>query len=73
MRRTSLFFFILTALILLSVSDVTRAQVIPPKAQGTSSGGQTIQEAQQEDAMGPKARVAVTKFTDKSAKGYHQI
>jgi len=73
MRRTSLVFLTFAALILLSVSDVTRAQVIPPKAQGTSSGSQTIQQAQQEDAMGPKARVAVTKFTDKSAKGYHQI
>ena len=45
------------------------AQVIPPKARGTPSGGPTIDQAQSEDAMGPKARVAVTKFIDKSAKG----
>jgi curli biogenesis system outer membrane secretion channel CsgG len=73
MRRISLVFFTSIALILLFVSDSARTQVIPPKAQGTSSGGQTIEQAQQEDAMGPKARVAVTKFTDKSAKGYHRI
>jgi curli biogenesis system outer membrane secretion channel CsgG len=49
--------------------SIATAQVIPPKARGTSSGGPTIDEAQKEDAMGPKARVAVTKVLDKSAKG----
>ena len=73
MRRTNLFFFTLAVLILFSVFNIARAQVIPPTAQGTSSGGQTIEQAQQEDAMGPKARVAVTRFTDKSARGYHRI
>ena len=43
--------------------------MIPPTARGTSQGGPTIDQAQAEDAMGPKARVAVNKFTDKSAKG----
>jgi curli biogenesis system outer membrane secretion channel CsgG len=47
------------------------AQMIPPKARGTPSGGPTIEEAQKEDYMGPKARVAVTKFIDKSAKGHY--
>ena len=59
-------FFI--SFIFLTLSLAT-AQVIPPKARGTSTGGPTIDEAQKEDAMGPKARVAVTKFLDKSAKG----
>jgi curli biogenesis system outer membrane secretion channel CsgG len=49
------------------------AQVIAPRARGTSQGGQTIDQAQAEDAMGPKARVAVNKFTDKTAKGRGQI
>jgi curli biogenesis system outer membrane secretion channel CsgG len=45
------------------------AQVIPPKARATSPGGPTIDQAQREDALGPKARVTVTRFDDKSAKG----
>ncbi len=49
------------------------AQVIPPKAQGTSQGGPSIDQVQSEDAMGAKARVAVTRFVDKSAKGYSRI
>lgn len=73
MRRTRTLFLALIVLVLLSASSAARAQVIPPKAQGTSSGGQTIEQAQQEDAMGPKARVAVTRFTDKTAKGYTRI
>jgi curli biogenesis system outer membrane secretion channel CsgG len=73
MGRISIAFLAFITLVLLFVSDSARAQVIPPKAQGTSSGGQTIEQAQQEDAMGPKARVAVTRFTDKSAKGYNRI
>ncbi|MEM3112577.1 MAG: CsgG/HfaB family protein, partial [Candidatus Anstonellales archaeon] len=55
------------------LTDLTFAQLIPPKAQGTQTGGPTIEEVQQEDAMGPKARVAVTRFEDKTAKGYGDI
>ena len=73
MTRTSIAFVAFIFLVLLFASNTARAQVIPPKAQGTSSGGPTIEQAQQEDAMGPKARVAVTRFTDKSAKGYYEI
>ena len=73
MRRTITVFLASIALALVFTSESTRAQVIPPKAQGTPSGGQTIEQAQQEDAMGPKARVAVTRFMDKSAKGYSRI
>jgi curli biogenesis system outer membrane secretion channel CsgG len=61
-----LIFFIFTVFLMV---NVVMAQVIPPKARGTQTGGQTIDQAQQEDAMGPKARVAVSRFEDKSAKG----
>ena len=40
-----------------------------PTAKGTPSSGPTIEQAQKEDYKGPKARVAVTRFEDKSAKG----
>lgn len=55
------------------LADFSSAQLIPPKARGTQTGGKTIEEAQQEDAIGPKARVAVTRFEDKTAKGYRAI
>ena len=35
----------------------------------TSSGGPSMQQAQQEAYNGPKARIAVNKFTNKSAQG----
>lgn len=59
--------------IIFFLTDLTFAQLIPPKARGTQTGGPTIEEVQQEDAMGPKARVAVTRFEDKTAKGYRDI
>ena len=49
------------------------AQVVKPKARGTSSKGPTIDQAQKEDEMGPKARVAVSRFEDKTAKGSSEI
>ncbi len=61
-------------LMFFSLSASASGQVIPPRAGGTSSGGPTIDQAQKEAAMGPKARVAVSRFEDKSAKGrYGQI
>jgi len=63
------FCLIFLTLIVFLIVNVAIAQVIPPKARGTQTGGQTIDQAQQEDAMGPKARVAVSRFVDKSAKG----
>lgn len=47
----------------------TVEQATQPTAKATPTGGPTIEQAQKEDYMGPKARVAVTKFLDKSAKG----
>jgi curli biogenesis system outer membrane secretion channel CsgG len=52
---------------LISCAAMDRAT--QPTAKGTPSSGPTIEQAQKEDYKGPKARVAVTKFLDKSAKG----
>lgn len=41
-----------------------------PTAQVTATGGPSIQEAQQEAYNGPKARIAVSRFTDKTGKGW---
>jgi curli biogenesis system outer membrane secretion channel CsgG len=46
------------------------AQIIKPKATVTSPDGKSIEEAQQESYDGPKARVAVSRFTDKTGKGW---
>jgi hypothetical protein len=69
MKKLNIFCFAFILFAIFLTINLAIAQVIPPKARGTSSGGPTIDEAQKEDAMGPKARVAVTKFLDKSAKG----
>jgi len=53
--------------IFISCAAIDRAT--QPSAKGTPSSGPTVEQAQKEDYMGPKARVAVTKFVDKSAKG----
>ncbi len=46
-------------------------RVTQPTAKSTSPTptGPTIEQAQKEEYMGPKARVAVTRFEDRSAKG----
>ncbi len=46
---------------------------VQPSATVTSGGGPGISEAQGVPYNGPKARIAVSKFTDKSAKGYAEI
>ena len=71
MRRSILIYQILVTLttVLIMMITISVAQVIKPKARGTPNSGPTIEEAQKEDYMGPKARVAVTRFEDKSAKG----
>lgn len=46
------------------------ASLLEPQAKVTSGGGPSIQQAQQEAYNGPKARVAVSRFTDKTAKGW---
>ncbi len=42
---------------------------LQPSTQVTATGGASIHEAQQEAHDGPKARIAVARFTDKTAKG----
>lgn len=42
---------------------------IEPTAKATPSSGPTMEQAQKEKYDGPKARIAVTRFEDKSAKG----
>jgi curli biogenesis system outer membrane secretion channel CsgG len=44
-----------------------------PTATVTSGGGPGIAEAQAVPYNGPKARITVSRFTDKSAKGYYEI
>ncbi|NWG03016.1 MAG: SH3 domain-containing protein [Syntrophaceae bacterium] len=73
MKKSTIFSLALVTLMIFFVSDFASAQVIKPKARTTPSGGPTIDQAQQEDEMGPKARVAVTRFEDKSAKGSSEI
>ena len=68
-KRLVIFCFIFLTFTAFLMVNIAMAQVIPPKARGTQTGGPTIDQAQQEDAMGPKARVAVSRFEDRSAKG----
>jgi len=56
--------------LLLGSATGASAQVFGPKATVTSPEGKSIEEAQQEAYDGPKARVAVARFTDKSGKGW---
>lgn len=44
-----------------------------PTAKVTSAGGPTMSQAQMAPYDGPKARIAVSSFTDKTAKGYYEI
>lgn len=71
MKKPNILFLTLITLTILLTFNFATAQLIPPKARGTPSEGPTIDQAQKEDYMGPKARVAVTKFLDKSAKGHY--
>jgi curli biogenesis system outer membrane secretion channel CsgG len=50
--------------------SLASAQIFGPKATVTSPEGKSIEEAQQEAYDGPKARVAVNRFTDKTGKGW---
>lgn len=57
----------LIALVALAVTGCTSARVVG------SSGGPTIQQAQQEPYSGPKKRIAVTAFDFKAARGSAEI
>ncbi len=55
---------------LLGATGAGQAQLIQPKATVTNPEGKSIEEAQQEAYDGPKARIAVNRFTDKTGKGW---
>ncbi|MBN1931801.1 MAG: hypothetical protein JW786_09365 [Desulfobacterales bacterium] len=55
---------------LLSMILLTCGCEMTPKAKVTSAGGSGIAEAQLEAYDGPKARIAVSRFTDKTGKGW---
>src|SRR5262245_1503670 len=57
-------------LLVLGLASGASAQLIKPKATVTNPEGKSIEEAQQESYDGPKARVAVARFTDKTGKGW---
>lgn len=56
---------ILCALLLCGCSSLMQ-----PQAKVTSGGGPSMQEAQQEAYNGPKARIAVSRFSDRTGKGW---
>jgi curli biogenesis system outer membrane secretion channel CsgG len=58
-----------TVVILAFLALIIWLHACAPTATVTSTGGQTIAEAQAERYDGPKARIAVGKFEDKTAKG----
>ncbi len=73
MKKYIVIFLTFLILTMLLMDNIGKAQVIRPKARATPSQGPTIEEAQKEDYMGPKARVAVTRFENKAAKGSGEI
>ncbi len=68
MKKPILFWTIILILTIAYI-NISLAQIINPRTRGTPSEGPTIDQAQKEDYMGPKARVAVTRFENKAAKG----
>jgi curli biogenesis system outer membrane secretion channel CsgG len=57
-------------LIAVVVLTTWSSQALAQTVAVTTSGGPTVQEAQQAPALGPKARVAVAQFKDKTGKGW---
>ncbi len=66
-RKSALLWLIMAAAMVLN------GCIPPPTAEVTSTGGPSIGEAQAVAYNGPKARIAVKRFDDKSAKGYREI
>src|SRR5262245_26597367 len=52
------------------VIGTAEGQIFGPKATVTSPDGKSIEEAQREAYDGPKARIAVSQFKDKTGKGW---
>jgi len=61
---------LVTAFILALAASCAMTQ---PTATVTSGGGPSVTQAQSVPYDGPQARIAVSSFVDKTAKGYHQI
>lgn len=59
----------LLCLLPFSIGFLGCARMTAPKAQVTSGGGSRMAETQMEAYNGPKARIAVSRFTDKTGKG----
>ena len=69
MRKT-IYTIGLIFLVLFFAGCATLEQVLAPKPTVTSTGGPTISQAQLEPYSGPKARIAVARFTDKTRKAW---
>lgn len=61
---------LLTTAVFFLIGLIGCSSLRTPQAKVTSSGGPTIQQAQQEVYNGPKARIAVVRFTDRTGKGW---
>ncbi|MEW5902310.1 MAG: CsgG/HfaB family protein [Acidobacteriota bacterium] len=62
-----------SAVLLSAAAVLVWLSACAPTAQVTSTGGPTIEEAQAERYDGPKARIAVGEFQDKTARGGGQV
>lgn len=68
-----MFFFNVRMMLMLLVPGLISAASCQTTATVTSQGGASIQEAQAVPYNGPKARITVAKFSNKSAKGGGEI
>lgn len=66
----SLIYCLVASLVCLMAVSCAMTQ---PTATVTSGGGPTVAQAQSVPYDGPQARIAVSSFTDKTAKGYYEI
>jgi curli biogenesis system outer membrane secretion channel CsgG len=70
MKKNISFWPVLFLVFILMVTAGCIEKITTPKATVISSGGPDIQTARQEAYNGPKARIAVSRFTDKTGKGW---
>jgi len=71
MGKKSFFWIILLVLLMMGlVGCAAIDEMARPKATVTTTGGPSVSQAQAEPYFGPKARIAVAKFTDKTGKGW---
>ena len=70
MRRYIAIHFFLAVWVIHFLAVAAIAQLISPKAKVVGGGGPDMSTAQSEAYNGPKARIAVFRFTDKTGKGW---